>query len=282
MPHLTRLAFLLAACCWLFSETGWAQVADRKPTATIIAIVTDTLDQPVPNAIVEVPGLGISATSDSTGRIVLTRLPPGKYRITVRRLGYRPLEFIHEVGPGERLELSRGTLKLVPAPVVLDPAVVAGERTVRYLEDVGFYERRKARFGDFLTREEFDKYAPSVATDVLRRLTGFVVRPNPNYGGPLYDPKISPEVASFVPDRVDTREWIVESRRKSGLRSSCPPIFFVDGVYVGDGMDADINSLLDVSQLEAVEAYSGAAKIPIMFNRTGSACGMIAFWTKRY
>jgi hypothetical protein len=47
---------------------------------------------PVPEAVVDVPALGIRALSDEAGRVDLGRLPSGRYRIVVRRLGYESVE----------------------------------------------------------------------------------------------------------------------------------------------------------------------------------------------
>jgi hypothetical protein len=43
---------------------------------------------PIPNALVELPGLGLRRTADPWGRVDLGRLPRGSHRISVRRGGY--------------------------------------------------------------------------------------------------------------------------------------------------------------------------------------------------
>ena len=63
----------------------------------------------------------------------------------------------------------------------------------------------------------------------------------------------------------------------------CFPLVFLDGAFLGttspvDGIDVDES--IPLNQIEAVEVYSGAASMPLRFNRPGSTCGAIAFWTR--
>ncbi|GBD31347.1 hypothetical protein HRbin33_00299 [bacterium HR33] len=163
--------------------------------------------------------------------------------------------------------LSSGALSLAPLPFVLDTAVVSGERVNSYLELVGFNQRRALGFGDHITREEFEQYFPGRVVDVLRRMPTVRVRPNPNFGGLL----------PF--GGRDLREWVVESARAA--RPGCPMVVFLDGARVGDMETLDIEMLIATNQLEAVEAYGGAAQIPPIFNVTGAECGVLALWTRR-
>jgi hypothetical protein len=76
------------------------------------------------------------------------------------------------------------------------------------------------------------------------------------------------------PGGRDWRRWIIGT-------SGCPTLFFLDGTSIGNADRLDLDFILPLDQIEAVEVYSGASQIPVMFNRTGSACGVIAFWTRR-
>jgi hypothetical protein len=42
----------------------------------------------------------------------------------------------------------------------------------------------------------------------------------------------------------------------------------------------DVDQVLSVNEIEAVEAYTSAATIPAESNRIGSVCGVIVFWTR--
>ncbi len=69
----------------------------------------------LPEAVVDVPSLGIRATSDSSGRVELGRLPAGRYGIVVERFGYEPVDGDIDV-PGDA-----EFVVLLPAASVDDP-----------------------------------------------------------------------------------------------------------------------------------------------------------------
>ncbi len=149
---------------------------------------------------------------------------------------------------------------------VLDPVVVAAER--EQPKDVllrPFTLRREEGFGSFLTQEEFASWNPRETTDVLRRMRGVRVRPNPSYGV-----------------RGDTRRFLVESTRTVARiqGGACPIVYFMNGLYYGNASDFDIDVMLAVTNIAAIEVYSGASQIPPVYNRPGAGCGVIAFWTR--
>ncbi|GBD32418.1 hypothetical protein HRbin33_01383 [bacterium HR33] len=240
--------------------------ASGRPTrmGTLVAVVKDSRNgELLVGAVIEVLGTEITAHTNRQGLARLAGIPPGVHRVRARRIGYRPKEHVVEVTaePVQTLEL---TLLLEPAPVQLAPVEVAGER-IEHLELAGFYERRALGFGSFLTRAEFEKWEPRITTDVLRRLPGIRVRINPNWG-----------------KRGDNRRFLVESHRGAVRisKGTCPPLFFLDGAYIGDADGLDIDEVVSVTHLEAVEAYVGGGGIPARFNRTGAACGVIVLWTR--
>lgn len=91
-------------------------------------------------------------------------------------------------------------------------------------------------------------------------MTGIDVRPNPHYlsGHP--------------------RDW---RRLIVGQGDACPALFFLDGAFIGNTRYVDLEHVLGVNQIEAVEVYSGPSQMPVIFNRTGSGCGVVVFWTRR-
>lgn len=44
-------------------------------------------------------------------------------------------------------------------------------------------------------------------------------------------------------------------------------------------LDNDLERL-NINQLGGIEYYAGAASVPPQYNRTGSTCGVIIFWTR--
>ena len=100
--------------------------------------------------------------------------------------------------------------------------------------------------------------------------------PNPNYGRSL-PPRRSALGYALEGNRgTDTRRLLIQSTRGEG----CPPLFFVDGVFLGDGVVVDIDQRLEVAGIEAVEFYAGTARIPSQYNLPGARCGVFLFWTR--
>jgi hypothetical protein len=53
---------------------------------------------------------------------------------------------------------------------------------------------------------------------------------------------------------------------------------YLDGILVNKD-DRDLEKMR-TDQFGGIEAYMGAATIPTLYNKTGSACGVLLFWTR--
>lgn len=213
---------------------------------------------------------GLATTSDSSGAFLLDSVPPGPQLITVRRVGYRPVAYSATLSPGERYRLPPEVTSLVAGSgIELDPILVTAERA-RTGVMRGFEERRAMGFGDHLTRADFEDSPPSVATDLLRRMQGLRIGPNPSYGRTI--------LRDGVPTR-DTRRVVILNRR-SVDRGECPMLVFLDGVLMGTTRDVTVDGLINVHAIEAIETYTGSGQVPAMFNVSGARCGVIVFWTR--
>lgn len=193
------------------------------------------------------------------GRFTVTAPAAGRYRLRLDAIGYRttitPLFDLAENGTlAVTLEVRTQTA------VTLDTVDVAGGLVSLRMAE--FDRRRRAGFGSFMTREEFEPFLPARITDVMRRMRGFSIVPNPRYmqGG-------------------DTRRYLVFNSRV-GVGGSCPPLIFVDGMPVGTAATFDFDGFLTIGDLEAIELYNGPANVPVGFHLSGAHCGVIAMWTR--
>lgn len=209
---------------------------------------------------VQLLGSSTETFSDQLGRFRLTGLPRGMHVLRFSRIGVRPLEVEVDLEAGETIELA---LTLEPVPVALPGVpVTAAPVEDATLERTGFYARRAAGFGAFLARDDLKRWTPKVMTDVLRRVPGVSVRPNPRYG------RTSPA------GPVDLRKYIIS------MRGGCTnPLIFLDGGSLGTG-DVNLDDLIAIPDLAGIEVYRGAAEVPQRYNATGSACGVIVIWTR--
>jgi hypothetical protein len=132
-----------------------------------------------------------------------------------------------------------------------------------------FYERLRnpARTGRFVTVEQIEQWNPRTTIDILRRVRGVKIEANPAYGS------------------GDLRRFLVFMSRSGtttfiSRRGICPPLYFLDALYMGNAETTAVEDLVSPEQIEGVEVYAGAGEMPPEFNRMGSQCGVIAFWTR--
>lgn len=240
-------------------------------------VVSSETGEPIQGAIVEVVALNLQTRTDAQGRFRLAGVPIGRHEFRVRQLGFRAL--VLTVGVPQPGQAELGRLELTAGTPVLEGVVVEAEPTVRHLAQVGFYERKESEVGAFVERKQLRAWAPRVTTDVLRHMPGIRVLPNPNYGRDLPPPRSAMGFVLGPSPGRDLRRFLIYSTRAPSAEQ-CPPLYFVDGVYVGDGLTVDLDSHVSAAQLDAVEYYSGSGRVPARFNRPGSACGVLVLWRR--
>jgi hypothetical protein len=248
----------------------WRQDLELRPangwTASVTGVVRDSGGLAMPNVEARVPLTEYVTRTDTLGRYRLAGIPHGTTVLEFRAIGYRRGELQVVLDPDRTVEVPEGAFAMSPVPVQLEPVVVTGESPgmSRRLRD---FERRRAHgSGTFLTREDLERKGgnPQKPTDVISRIPGFRVMTNLNYGG------LHPRLG------IDTRRYVIEARR----RGNCSPIVFLDGIYIGSTDSFDMDNLFNLAEFGAIEAYSGASSVPAELNRTGSACGVLAIWTR--
>jgi hypothetical protein len=84
----------------------------------------------VSGAEVRIPGLGLQAFSDATGRFRFPSLPPGTHRVEVERIGYRPasVEVTLDADPARNAPVE---IHLEPDPLLLSELVVSTSGELR-------------------------------------------------------------------------------------------------------------------------------------------------------
>ncbi len=87
----TRLA------AWLFVAAGWTlPLCAQTTTATLLGTIRDSSGAAVPGAAAaaenERTGIAVRTVADSEGNYLFANLPPGSYRLTITKEGFRTLE----------------------------------------------------------------------------------------------------------------------------------------------------------------------------------------------
>jgi outer membrane cobalamin receptor len=135
------------------------------------------------------------------------------------------------------------------------------ERRLQYLEDAGFYRRKRIGFGHFLTRAEIDRRDPLIMSDLLHDMPGVRVT------------------------CVGARSCNITMRAATTMffRGKCEPSIVLDGVLlraggVGSRGDLSLDALIDPFDVEAIEVYPGPEGVPVQYV---SPCGAIIVWSRR-
>jgi len=209
----------------------------------------------VSNAQVSVAGR--LAISDGKGEFHVTEIPAGRQHVSVRRLGYAPLETDLEFVADETL---RRALALTPI-TMLDSVLVTARTRDPAMDD--FEQHRKLGLGKFLTRVDLEKNNGRQLSDIMRQTT-----------------------PSMIPVRMyDGKAYLMNRRR------GCYSAVILDGIVMYKGQADklspdipmprfDLNSI-GVSAIEAVEVFNGPAETPAQYMGLNTECGVVVIHTRR-
>ena len=248
-------SFLLAAAVLLIAATGAA--AQTETTARLTLTVLDqTSGSPVRDARVSIPEFRPTFTN-GRGVARVDRIPAGNRIVVVTRLGYAPRRVAIEFPAGGEVEQ---TVRMESEAVAVRGVAVQEERRDPTLDRGGFYERQRRGFGDYMTSETIDRLRPSRTIDLFRRMRGFMVN---------FDRKGNP--------------YLMTTRGGVGMAVMCAqPLVFVDGMLsTSRGVSASMAlDMVPPDIIAGIEAYAGASSIPVEYNPTGAACGVVLIWTR--
>jgi len=202
-------------------------------------------------------------TADDEGYFALHRLPPGSFRLRVRRLGYAetttPPWWVQS---GEVLSV---VVRLQPDAILLAPLEVTGlSRPLSVPALEGFHRRLETSVGGvFFTRQQIEARNPARITDLLMDVPGVRLQQASGRAGQLM-------VVSFTRTLMG---------RGGG---ECPVQVFLDGILASRGQGAvPLDELASPNALEGMEVYRGLASLPPEFVTPDARCGVVILWTRR-
>ncbi len=253
MIRCSRTAFLLLALvlgargAGLLSQTVQGRVLDSKTNTPVPGVSVFALDS--------AGAQRASTTTDRNGVFRIGLADTGLYRLHFRVPGYRSL--VSEAWRLAADQLRTYDLLLTPVPPeLLDTVLVEGRTIPKRL--AGFYRRRGGPFGTFVTRDAIDRIQPAEVTDVIRRFNAFIVLADPN----------------------SARGYVIVGRSRRTGRTSCPPDLWLNGGYLGNADEVDIDTRLGIATIEAIEMYASTEPLPDEFKFPRRGCGAIVLWTR--
>ena len=237
-----RAAWGGLAALLISTAAAWGQIGTGAISGRLVDHATH---EPVAGAQVYILGFRRLVISDSSGGFTHRGLPPGTNVVQVRRIGYVQHEWAIRVSEGEIVEV---LFELEPVAFLLPPTIVEGDPADLPTWFRGFEERRTARRGQFVTRQQIERQNPSSTLgEVLRHLNGLGMR------------------CDRTGCSIRMTRW-----------PNCQPIYYQDGLPVF----ASTAERFFAFDIHGVEVY-GLSEVPLEFQRPGLRCGVIAIWTRR-
>ncbi len=270
--------------------------AQASGRAVFAGTVVDSLQHPIAEAEVSLPGLPLSRLTDANGNFRLTGLPAGAQRVVVRRIGFGQLD-TSIVFADSQTVLRRITLGRI---VRLDSVVVQGRSLD--LDMTNFEEHRKLGFGRFLTRDQLEKVGGATLAAAVTGMQGLAllrgsggqswvvskravptrcppVRPARDYNDAVAAQRVTDdclraERVYYVPEDFEAR---------TGVQRACYALVYLDRSPLNathPTMPFDVNTFLP-SQLESVEWYENDAQVPAPYNASDARCGLLVLHKRR-
>ena len=226
---------------------GPTPVEERRQPYTLSGTVTDTMGMPLAGATVTVVSQQRSVLTDGAGRYRLAGLAAGAVLVRVRRLGFAPRNFATSVSATDAViaDIPLEGLGQLLRRVDVRSDAVANNTKLR-----GFFERKRAGFGQYLTRDQFADRNPTRFTELVNRMSGVVAAEDAN------------------------------GRRRIYGRGRCEMAIFLDGVNMTIPPNTSVDDFFNVNEIDALEVHTGVSQLPPEFSGRTNACGVVAAWTR--
>ena len=200
---------------------------------------------------IELVGARRRFRTGSSGRFQFSEIGPGRYFLSIKRIGFQPVYTALTIDPGDHREY-HFTLHLIPKDlpdVVVESATEALNRGLR-----AFEFRSQSQVGTFLTRDQIEAFGVSQLSFLVRRYL-------PTLAGPGSGQEI-------VRLGAGGRTLNVGS-------TGCTPTVAVNGNIQRERIPLD---LFSVGSVEALEIFT-ADEIPAELRaRTRRTCGLVMVW----
>jgi hypothetical protein len=205
--------------------------------------------RPLVGARVQLEGTTRVATTRTTGDFVLDSLPAGTQTLTVRLLGFAPVEKAVDLSSRQPSSVTVTMDNFVP---VLETVRVNAQRE-RALDDVGYARRKRMGMGWYMDTDEIKRRASLNFSDLLRGAPGIRVAQSQN-------------------------RQVIESSRDP--MNGCVNIW-VDGTQWQQLEPGDVDDFVKPFEVGAIEVYSPTST-PAEYQPAGrTSCSTIVAWTNR-
>jgi protocatechuate 3,4-dioxygenase beta subunit len=263
----------------------------QSATSTFTGVVVDSAGRPLAETDVLVTDVARSASTGADGSFRIQGLPAGSHTVTVRKVGYGPLDatvdFIGGAVTDRRIVLTRIT--------VLDSVSV----TARQGRDPNmdeFEERRRIGIGHFVTRDEIVKREGALTSSFLGQMPQLRIATAQLGDWPIgVGAKRCTEGMPDLQRIKNARPGVPSGSRceiiyvpsteeaRQGVPIACFSKVYLDNALMNPGTPTPPFNLRDIppTQIEAMEYYARPAEVPMKYANLNSGCGVIVIHTRR-
>ncbi len=282
----TRIAqhwLLLAATLILLCGSVNAQ--ERR--VGLRGVVVDSVSgDPVAGATLSLNGRPALTETRRDGSFVFTAVSAPGERISVRKIGYEPMEAPVQA-PSRDGWIDVGTIHISPISAALPAVVIRGGTRVRG-EMAGFTGRAERGIGTFLSRGDIERHRFRRSSEILRTIPGLIVECRTGQCLVGFSRNRRPGVLDGTRTRFETdggqglggdapNEALSRVPSGSAPGRICPVAYYVDGMRFEGNLGIDE---FPPEEIEAIELHKGPATTPMRFRSRGSTCGTIVIWTR--
>jgi len=239
--------------------------------------------RPVKNAEVSIPRLGLRAVSDSLGRYRLQAVPRGEHVVVTRAVGFRPDSSVIAFD-GDEAIVSDVVLGIAVNELPTVPVRATGQPVARG-KMAAFEERKALGVGTFIDRGVLEKDENRNLAEILAsNAPGISVYRGTGSKAWAASGRTGGSSAKCAFCKVTRNEMLDQFDIAAGAPLACYLDVYLDGtqVYSASARQTPLFNLnsMQASEIEAIEVYSSAARIPAQYNRTSGGCGVMLIWTR--
>ena len=235
-------------------------------------VVVDSAGRALAEAEVAITDLGLATMTDAKGAFRIANVAPGNHSVTVRKVGYGPMDAKVDFVGGTATDRR---ILLTILPPMLDTVRTDASmlwREAPLLRE--FEENRKIGLGKFYTRADLAK-AEGRSMVSLFEMPGFTtVTLN---GGKWIK---STRTRSINPHCYELEDALPPITPR-GINCGCFPIVFLDFQRLSDETRVPNINRFRADALEAVEFYRSGAETPQRYSLLNSQCGVIVLHSRR-
>lgn len=231
----------LAVC---LAEPASAQEPSGKGSL-VGFVVSASGNAPISGATVQLDTADLHTIADSAGRFEFDNVDTGTYVLHIKAIGYEEGAWRLSLHPNH---VTTHSFELTPQAIQLPGVAVKGKTPLSQRRYLDFERRRATASGAFLTQEDIEKANPATLVDILVTVRG-------------------------VQQVCLVNDCIAKMVRSP---PGCYPVYYLDG----NESSSYFARHTPPRDIKGIEVYRGSSEIPGEFGGSGSACGVIAIWTK--